>query len=63
MMDIYIYIYIQHLLPSLATICDPMPHTKVLGNNQKLVSVRRVRIATGHTGLACGATWFSQPAR
>jgi len=32
----YIYIYIQHLLPSLATLRDPMPRAKALGNNVTL---------------------------
>jgi len=29
---IYIYTYIQNLLPSGATLRDPMPHAKALGN-------------------------------
>jgi len=32
MFFILVYIYIQHLLPSLAVIHDSMPRAKVLGN-------------------------------
>jgi len=34
---IHIYIYIQHLLPSLATLRDPMPRAKALGNEWYVV--------------------------
>ena len=50
---IYIYTYIQHLLPSLATLHDPMPRAKALGNYSKFLLSQHVTLQRWFRSESC----------